>query len=178
MRHVTHLIPRYVHGQLRLAKRAQVINHVRACADCRAALAREERLVDDLRREMPSLGTISAGQLSRVWAGVWGGMGARSRPRYSGTNWLPGLSAMLAMLLLVALALPMMAHAGEAVQAAAPHQALPHTLVPASPTPEGTDDSISALVKSGVSDSQVTVAYVINVGAESGPDARRNRVAF
>lgn len=190
-RHVTHLIPRYVHGQLRLAKRAQVINHVRTCAECRAALAREERLVADLRREMPAIGTIRAGQLTHVWAGVWGEIGAPSRPRYSGANWLPGLSAMLVTLLLVALALPMLAHAGaaahagEAVQASAPHQALPHTLAPVSATPEGTDDIFAAapveirtvnaratVERTTVERATVeraTVAYIINVGASPAP---------
>lgn len=168
MRHVTHLIPRYVHGQLRMAQRAQVINHVRTCADCRAALARDERLVNDLRREMPAIGAMSAGQLTRVWAGVWGEVGAprRSSLRYPGSNWLPGLSAMLAMLLLVVLALPVIAHAGEAVQAAVPHQALPST--PISPTPEGTDDTTlveNRAANSRASDPHTTIAYVINAGA-------------
>ncbi|MCD4686283.1 MAG: zf-HC2 domain-containing protein, partial [Anaerolineae bacterium] len=42
-RHVTHLLTRYVNGTLRASLKARVVNHVRVCDSCRAALAREER---------------------------------------------------------------------------------------------------------------------------------------
>ena len=81
-RHVTHLLTRYVSDQLRPAQRAAVINHVRTCPACRAALAREERLAADVQRELPYFGQAGAGQLAHVWAGVWQEVGpSRARRR-------------------------------------------------------------------------------------------------
>jgi anti-sigma factor RsiW len=174
-RHVTHLITRYVHGQLRPIQRARVTNHVRMCVNCRVALAREENLAADLRHEMPLIGQASAGQLAQVWAGVWQEIGTpRPRSRLHGTTWLPGLGAMLAVLLLVIVAVPLLIHGGLRAEAA-PLQPRPEIMVAtASPTVGVTDEAISLR-------SSPTVAYMVwNAaaspvpvpGATTSPEAR------
>lgn len=160
-RHVTHLITRYVHGQLRPAQRAAVINHTRECPACRAALAREERLVADLRREMPLIGQPRPAQLTRVWAGVWQEIGTPPQPR---NTWLPGLSLMLAALLMLALVLPLIVESGLRAEAAL-IQPRPNTqLATASPT-AGITDEAPLLVNVP----HATVAYAMQVGASPAP---------
>jgi anti-sigma factor RsiW len=168
--HVTHLLTRYVHGQLRPAGRARVVNHVRQCAACRAALAREEWIASDLRREMPVMGAAAhAGQLSQVWAGVWSEVSA-SRPRTIGKVWLPGLSAVLALVMLLAVALPLLAASGIRAEAA-PHQ--PRPISTASPTPGAieTDEAWLSAAVPGADriQPQATIAFVSNVGATPAP---------
>jgi anti-sigma factor RsiW len=87
--HITHLITRYIHGQLRPSQRARVVNHVRTCAACRAALAREEGIASDLRREMPGIGTAArSAQFAQVWAGVWQEVGGpRARAKATSCLW-------------------------------------------------------------------------------------------
>ncbi len=144
-RHVTHLLTRYLHGQLRPAQQARVANHVRRCARCRAALAREERLAASLRRDLPALGQPRPEQLAGVWAGVLSELGApQSRPagmRFA--RWLPGMSMALGLLVLLAVALPLMA-GGDLRVEAAPMQ--PRPVNTASPTPGATDTLVAALV--------------------------------
>lgn len=60
----------YAHGQLAPAARRRVERHVRACGDCRAALADEQRLAGELRREMPRIGQPSPGQMQALRA-LW-----------------------------------------------------------------------------------------------------------
>ncbi|MBN1681734.1 MAG: zf-HC2 domain-containing protein [Anaerolineae bacterium] len=176
-RHVTHLLTRYVHGQLRPAQRARVVNHVRMCSRCRAALVREERMAADLRREMPLFGQPRPGQLAHVWAGVW--QQVSEPPRRSTidrSSWLPGISMVLAMILLVAVALPLLTNNDSRVEAA-PQQPRPNVFAAtASPTPGVTDEarevaSEQANNAASVDDSvpQATVAYVFNVGASPAP---------
>jgi len=169
--HVTHLVTRYVHGQLRAVQRARVINHVRSCPDCRLALAREERLANDLRREMPRLGEPSARQLADVWTGVWEEFSApRHRPRSAPLMWVPGL---LAMMLVLAIALPLLIQSSARVQAA-PSQA--HPVNTASPTPGllETDEASVSGPNAGqngfdLPEPQATVAQAIVVGATPAP---------
>jgi anti-sigma factor RsiW len=167
--HVTHLMTRYVHGQLRPELRARVVNHVRQCAACRAALAREEWIASDLRREMPVMGTAArAGQLTQVWAGVWSDVSA-SRTRSIGKTWLPGLSAALALVMLLAVALPLLAASGIRVEAA-PHQ--PRPISTASPTPGVIETNEARLLAASGADHilpQATIAFVSNVGATPAP---------
>jgi hypothetical protein len=147
------------------------MNHVRTCVNCRVALAREENLAADLRREMPLFGQASAGQLAQVWAGVWQDVGTpRSRPQ----SWLPGLGAVLAMLLLMLIAVPLLMHGGIRAEAA-PMQVRPTTMVAtASPTVGVTDEAISLR-------ENPTVAYMVwsaaaspvpVPGATTSPEAR------
>lgn len=165
-RHVTHLLTRYVHGQLRPAQRARVSKHVRSCVDCRVALAREENLAADLRREMPFIGQASAGQLSHVWAGVWQEVNTtRPRSRRNGSSLLPGLGAMIAVLMLVMVAIPLLVQGGVRAEAA-PLQAIPQlTVATASPTVGVTDEANGQQVNS-----DVTVAYrLVNMEATPAP---------
>lgn len=118
-RHVTHLLARYASGQLGPAQQARVVNHVRTCPACRAALAREERVAAELRREMPAFGQPGVAQMARVWAGVWADMDPASRS--GGHNrplWLPGVSALLAMLIIAMVALPLILGRETSVEAA------------------------------------------------------------
>ncbi len=140
-RHVTPLIVRHVHGQLSPRQRARVINHVRTCDRCRAALAREERVAGELRREMPRLGQPASAQLSRVWAGVWQEIsGPHQARRPSQGAWLPGLSMVVAVVLAVAVVLPALRDGGVRVEAA-PVQALP--LATSSPTPGAAETGVA-----------------------------------
>ncbi|MBI5957951.1 MAG: zf-HC2 domain-containing protein [Chloroflexi bacterium] len=170
-RHVNHLLSRYAHGQLRSSQRARVQNHIRRCPSCREALARESLIAADLRRELPQIGQAQAKQLAGVWIGVWQEV---NRPRYRAGLPVPGLSVILGMLLVLAVALPLLA--GGGIRAiAAPNQALP--ISTASPTPgtAGTDearliDSAGAQPVQGVlPDASATVAYAIPVGASPAP---------
>lgn len=136
-RHVTHLLTRYVHGQLGPEQGALVVNHVRRCARCRAALAREELIARDLRDELPALGPVRPA--AATWAAVWGEI---SRPR-GGLHalaevWVPALTLALALAVTLAIALPVFAGERWAVQAAL-QQPLPVSM--ASPTPGATDTS-------------------------------------
>ncbi|HML22824.1 MAG TPA: zf-HC2 domain-containing protein [Aggregatilinea sp.] len=143
-RHVTHLLTRYVHGQLPPAQSALVVNHVRNCAPCRAALTREESLAAGLRREMPTFGQPTSGQMAQVWAGVWGEVSTQ-RPRggLSGSTWLPGLSFMVAALLVVLVMLPLISQGGIRAEAA-PLQPRPAELDSAgSPTASLTGDAVT-----------------------------------
>lgn len=178
-RHVTQLLTRYVHGQLPPAQCAQVINHVRTCASCRAALVREERLAARLRREMPMFGQPTSGQLAHVWAGVWGEVaGPRRRGGMSGSTWLPGLSFVVAALLVVMVMLPLVAQNGVRAEAA-PLQPRPAELNEAgSPTASLTGDAVTqnALAverEQTPATPAVTVAYVPNsAGASPVPVPR------
>lgn len=165
-RHVTHLLTRYVHGQLRPAQRSRVSNHVRMCVNCRVALAREENLAADLRREMPLIGQASAGQLSHVWAGVWQEVNStRPRSRWNGSSLLPGLGAMIAVLLLVMVVVPLLVQSGVRAEAA-PLQPRPQlTVATASPTVGVTDEA-----KGQRTQPDVTVAYrFVNMEATPAP---------
>lgn len=66
----------YAHGQLGPMARRRVDRHVRACGDCRAALADEQRLAGELRREMPRIGQPSPGQIQALRA-LWPSIRAR-----------------------------------------------------------------------------------------------------
>ncbi|MBN2306341.1 MAG: zf-HC2 domain-containing protein [Anaerolineae bacterium] len=165
-RHVTHLLTRYVHGQLRPSQRARVMNHVRDCAACRAALVREERLVLDLRREMPVFGQPTTAQLAGVWAAVWQEVQPAHRSRRGGGMvWLPGLSVVLALALALVIALPVLAQSGIRAEAAPLHQVQqPRPVDLASPTPGATETN-EAMVRHtgggyGAATPQATVAYV------------------
>ncbi|MBP8972430.1 MAG: zf-HC2 domain-containing protein [Anaerolineae bacterium] len=167
-RHVTHLLTRYVHGQLSLAQEARVANHVRTCARCRAALAHEERVARDLRDELAVIGRQSAAPVAAAWAGVWREVRSpRSRARALAALWLPGLSLALAIALALAGALPLLA--GEGVRAeAAPQQ--PRPIVMASPTP-GVTETVEAYEAGGYPGALplATVALAGQVGASPAP---------
>ena len=166
--HVTQLLTRYVHGQLSPAQCAQVINHVRTCTSCRAALAREERLSATLRHEMPAFGQPTPGQLAQVWAGVWGDVAApRRRSGLFGSTWLPGFSFVVAALLVVLVMLPLIAQGGVHAEAA-PLQPRPAELNEVgSPTASLTGDAVTqnALAverEQTPATPAATVAYVSN----------------
>lgn len=165
-RHVTHLLTRYVHGQLRPEQRAQVVNHVRQCARCRTALAREERIARDLRDE---LRTIGPGRPSaRTWSAVWGEI---SRPRHGlralVEMWVPALTLALALAVTLAIALPVFAGERLTTQTGV-QQPLPVSM--ASPTPGATDTS-EALIGDGdgLPGSPATASPVSLVGASPVP---------
>lgn len=136
-RHVTHLLTRYVHGQLGREQQALVVNHVRRCARCRAALAREEQIARDLRDELPALGARRPA--AATWSAVWGEI---SRPRRGlhalAERWVPALTLALALAVTLAIALPVFAGERLAAQTAL-QQPLPVSM--ASPTPGATDTS-------------------------------------
>jgi len=171
-RHVTHLLTHYVHGQLSPAQRAHVVNHVRGCAACRAALAREDQLAADLRRELPAFGQAGAGQVSNLWAGVWQEISTPTHQvRALNSVWLPGLSLILATVLVLAVALPLLAEDGIRAEAA-PLQ--PRPVSTASPTPGTTEtgearQANAVFATSGMVRPQATVAYAPDVGATPAP---------
>lgn len=80
----------YAHGQLRPAARRRVDRHLRTCPACRVALAEEQRLVAELRREMPRIGQPSPGQVQALRA-LWPSIRAQiaaSGPDGARTAWL------------------------------------------------------------------------------------------
>lgn len=171
-RHVTPLIARYIDGQLRPAQRAQVVNHVRTCAACRAALAREERIAADLRREMPRFGQPDAARIDRVWSDVWRDFETTPRPvRSNRTLRLPELSVALAMLVMLALALPLLAQSGMRAEAAPFEPGSNLVRSTASPTPGGTDEARAGAPATVVAhaSAQATVALAPAVGASPAP---------
>jgi hypothetical protein len=108
-RHITHLVNHYINGQLSLSLRARVVNHVRECDTCRAALARQERIVSELGRDLPAMGYTQSGQLASVFAGVMSGIQSeRWQDRLPLHTWLPGVTVALVMLLVVAVMLPLL----------------------------------------------------------------------
>ncbi len=165
-RHVTHLLTRYVNGTLRPKQRARVVNHVRTCDACRAALAREERLARDLRRELPHVGTPRPGQLAAVWAGVMREINAPRERRVDRSTVVSGLSLMIALALAVVLALPLMADDGVRVEAA-PQQARPVST--ASPTPGVTETGEARAAAPLVAQPQATIAFVSAAGMTPAP---------
>ena len=167
-RHVTHLLTRYVHGQLGPAQEARVVNHVRGCARCRAALACEEQVAHDLRDELAVIGRGTAAPIAAAWTGVWRELRSpRSRLRALAVLWLPGLSLALAVALVLSVALPLLG--GDGVRAdAAPHQPLP--VLKASPKP-GVTDTVEAYWAGGHPGAlpRATVALAGQVGASPVP---------
>jgi anti-sigma factor RsiW len=160
------LLTRYVHGQLRPEQTAQVVNHVRQCARCRAALAREECLARDLRDELRIIGPVRPSV--RTWAAVWGEI---SRPRRGlralAEMWVPALTLALALAVTLAIALPVFAGDRWAVQAAL-QQPLPVSM--ASPTPGATDTSEALVDRAeGLTHSAATASPVSLVGASPVP---------
>ncbi len=167
-RHVTHLLTRYVHGQLGPLQEARVVNHVRDCARCRAALAREERVAHDLRDELAVMGRGTAAPVAAAWTGVWREFRSpRSRLRALAVLWLPAVSLALAVAIVLAVALPLLAGGGVRVEAA-PLQPLP--VLMASPTP-GVTETVEAYEAGGHPGAlpQATVALAGEVGASPAP---------
>ncbi|GAB4417981.1 MAG: hypothetical protein Kow00106_13900 [Anaerolineae bacterium] len=165
-RHVTHLLTRYVHGQLGPAQTAQVVNHVRHCARCRAALAREERIARDLRDELRTMGSVRLS--GRTWTAVWGEI---SRPRRGlralAEMWVPALTLALALAVTLAIALPVFAGERLATQTGV-QQPLPVSM--ASPTPGATDTSEARVDRTeGLTHSAATASPVSLVGASPVP---------
>src|SRR5690349_7825706 len=70
-KHVEHLLTAYVHRQLPRKQRERVLLHVQLCAQCRAALDREETLAREVARVMPLIGQPQRGQLTRLWPNIW-----------------------------------------------------------------------------------------------------------
>ncbi len=165
-RHVTHLLTRYVHGQLGPEQEALVVNHVRQCARCRAALAREERIARDLRDELRTLGPRRPA--AATWSAVWSEI---SRPRRGlralADMWGAALALALALAVTLAVALPVFAGERLASQALV-QQPLPVSM--ASPTPAATDTS-EALVGKGevLARNPATASPVSMVGASPVP---------
>jgi hypothetical protein len=172
-RHVTHLINRYVGGQLNLSLCARVVNHVRVCDSCRAALTRQERVASDLGRCLPALGRTQPGQLADTFAGVMQDVQAqRWQDRLPLQTWLPGVTVAVVMLLVIALALPLIGDSGERVEAA---QLRNRPVSTASPTPgliETDEARVSPLDETGpdvhLVQPQATVALVSSLGGDAG----------
>lgn len=166
-RHVTHLLTYYVHGQLSMVQRARVLNHTRTCPACRAALAREEHLAADLRRELPRLGQNHAAQIAGMWASVWREVGPVRRCNLS--SWLPGVSVVLVMAVALLFALPLLS--GNGVRAgAAPFPARPVST--ASPTPGAAETGEARQVagSAALPDPRLTVAFASVAGATPAPE--------
>ncbi|NDJ75660.1 MAG: zf-HC2 domain-containing protein [Chloroflexi bacterium] len=172
-RHVKHLLRRYVHGQCRARSQARVVNHIRTCAECRAALAREERVVAELRRELPRFGQPAAHQLATVWAGVWQEVSAPRRTPRNGGAWLPGVSMALVMLLVALIAVPILMQTDPRVEAA-PFQPRPNTANTAAPVAGETDEAPVLPLVAVEQVPQATVAYAVRSGATPAPVPNRS----
>ncbi len=168
-RHVTHLLTRYVHGQLGPGLQARVVNHVATCNRCRTALAREEQIARDLWRELPVIGRETPDPVGAIWSGVWQEITRpRRRTRWLASVLLPGVSIALAIVLAVAAVLPLLAEDGLRAEAA-PLQ--PRPISTASPTPgvTTTDEALKLARGNGLLLPQATVAMALQVGASPVP---------
>jgi anti-sigma factor RsiW len=162
-RHVNHLLTSYVHGQLSMVQRARVVNHTRTCPQCRAALAREEHLAADLRRELPRLGQTHSTQLAGMWASVWRDVSPMRR--YNLSDWLPGVSVVVVMAVALLFVLPLLAGNGVRV-GAAPFPARPVST--SSPTPGAAETDEARQV--ALPEPQATVAFASVAGATPAPE--------
>lgn len=167
-RHVTHLLTRYVNGTLRPRQMARVVNHVRTCAECRAALAREERVNGELRLGLPQTGAPRAGQLAGVWADVLREVNApRRRRRLDGPALLSSLSVLVVVALFVVLAVPLMDDTTIRVEAA-PHQARPINTTSPTPGVTETDEAVNApLARAAGPQPQATIAFAGDDGVSA-----------
>ncbi len=137
--HVRHLLTAYVHGQLPLEKRQQVMVHVRLCSDCRAALEREQLLAYDMKRAMPGIGQPRRGQLARLWPRIWAEFRA---PRSGIVGWLPSYGVVLTLIMLGVFVISSL-FGGSSQVVAAPLQAVPAE-VQATSTAVRTDEPATA----------------------------------
>jgi predicted anti-sigma-YlaC factor YlaD len=170
-RHVNHLLSRYAHGQLRPAQRTRVSQHVRRCEACRAALAREQLIAADLRRQLPQWGQAQSNQLAGVWLNVWQEVN-RPRCRAALPAWMPGLGVVVGMLLVLVVALPLIA-GGEIRAVAAPNQALPVSTQSPTPGAAVTDEARLPALTGGsalaLPEPQATIALAVVAGASPAP---------
>lgn len=165
-RHVTHLLTRYVNGTLRASLSARVVNHVRTCERCRAALAREERVNADVRHDLRQVGQPRQGQLAAVWTDVWSEVSAPRRQFRWDAVLLPGVGVILTVALVLAVALPLLNEGGIRVEAA-PQQARPVNT--SSPTPDLDETHEARSSTGGVALPQATVAFLRDAGATPAP---------
>lgn len=141
-RHVYHLITAYVHDQLPPEQVARLLGHIRTCAECSAALDREQRLAHDIAATMPMIGRPRRSQvqdrLARLWPAIW--LEFRTSPRGKRTvRWLPSYSLAVALMMLGVFAVSAL-FAGTTQAIAAPFQPAP-TQVHATPTLSVTDQA-------------------------------------
>jgi len=146
-----------------MVQRARVVNHTRTCTNCRAALAREEHLAADLRRELPRLGQTHSTQLAGMWASVWRDVSPMRR--YNLSDWLPGVSVVLVMAVALLFLLPLLAGNGVRV-GAAPFPARPVSTSSPTPGAAETDEAQQA----GLPEPQATVAFASVAGATPAPE--------
>jgi anti-sigma factor RsiW len=146
-KHVTHLLPAYVHQQMNARQRDQVRRHLRECPACRAALTREESLVRDLRQMMPGIGEPAPGQLRRLWPAVR----AEVQTAPPAVRLIPSLSVLVMMMLICAFSISALFGDGTTHAIAAPNQRVPAD-IQATNTPfhteEPRDEAATALIPS------------------------------
>src|SRR6185369_1706150 len=70
-KHVHHLLAAYANRQLSRGPRNRVASHVQRCAECRAALDREQELARDIAVYMPQIGRPRRGQLASLFPTIW-----------------------------------------------------------------------------------------------------------
>ncbi len=167
--HITHLITRYIHGQLRPSQRARVVNHVRTCAACRAALAREEWIASDLRRELPGW---ARRRVRRSWPRSGRASGRKSAGRVRGPGSRRGcrVGRGVALVLMLAVDRCRCWLKADVRAEAAPQQ--PRPISTASPTPGMTETSEARAAGSSAVARLLpaaTVAFVASVGATPAP---------
>ncbi len=133
--HVTHLLPAYVHRQLNRQRREQVARHVSACAECHAALRREESLARDLAALMPALGQPEPGQLRRLWPSILAEVRIDKPTPF---RLAPSVGVILTMLLICAFSLSAF-FSGTTHASAAPNPLVPSD-IRATNTPVHTDE--------------------------------------
>ena len=134
-KHVRHLLVAYVHHQLSPALEQQVDSHIRACSECRTALARENQLTHELARTVPLIGRPRPGQLSRLWPAIWREF---RTPKTNAKRWLPSYGLLMAFMLACAFFTSSL-FAGQSHVIAAPVQLVPADVRP-TVTPIHTDE--------------------------------------
>ncbi len=140
--HVTHLLTAYIHRQLPRDQRDRVLVHVQMCADCRAALAREEMIARDISTAMPLIGQPRRYQLRRLWPSIWAEF---RNPRPRTQSLLPSYGVALVIFVLGACMLSTL-FSGPAYAIAAPAQAVTAE-IHATSTSVGTDEPTTVAQK-------------------------------
>lgn len=123
MRHVHHLLVAYAHRQLTPMQQRRLWRHVARCAECRAALAREEQIAHDMQTFLPRLGQPAPGQLARLWPAIWQKVQRPAPARWSNRGLQPYGMVMALVIMCVMLSSALFQNTGHAN--AAPLQPVP-----------------------------------------------------
>lgn len=122
------LLPGYIQRELTPQQRAQVSRHLNACAECYTVYMDQRQLVRELSINVPRIGSNAAPNLERIKLAVMSDLAHPKKPALR--TYQPARYSLAALLLVIALLVPLTAHSHSFE--------LPTQPRPATLTPEGT----------------------------------------